>query len=249
MKQNEGIHTEWTDRLSGYIDGDLTSDERTAVEAHLAECGECRRVLEEVRAVVAAAAGLPERQPERDLWAGIAATIQAPIERDGNDSNVIALPTAMVDRGSMGSGIAEEKTAYRFTTPQLAAASIALIAVSSLVTWAAGPGLGVPAVSVESPSAADAVTFVADVPQAPPGLADELEALEQTLAEIAPALDPNTVRVLQRNLAVIEQAIVDSHRALELDPGNEFLSEHLERVYERKLSYLRDAAQVAEWSS
>ena len=54
--------------------------------------------------------------------------------------------------------------------------------------------------------------------------------------------------MLERNLSVIEQAITDSQRALALDPENDFLSEHLERVYERKLTYLRDAARVIEWA-
>lgn len=247
MNANDGMHTEWTDRLSGYIDGDLTSDEVSAVEGHLAECGGCRRVLEELRAVVAGASDLPERQPERDLWAGIAATIQAPISPDGRDSKVIALPTARSAAEPTES--AESKGSYRFTSPQLVAASIALIAVSSLVTWAAGPGLGVQASVDDTPVTTVGAAFVATDADAPPALAEELNALERTLAEAASSLEPNTVRVLERNLAVIEQAIVDSRRALELDPGNEFLSEHLERVYERKLSYLRDAAQVAEWSS
>lgn len=246
MNENDGIHTEWTDRLSGYIDGDLTSDEVSAVESHLAECGGCRRVLEELRAVVAGASDLPERQPERDLWAGIAATIQAPISAEERSSKVIALPTA---RSAESTEFVESKGSYRFTSPQLAAASIALIAVSSLVTWAAGPGLGVQASVDDTPVATVGAAFVAADADAPPALAEELHALERTLAEAASSLEPNTVRVLERNLAVIEQAIVDSRRALELDPGNEFLSEHLERVYERKLSYLRDAARVAEWSS
>jgi len=246
MNENDGIHTEWTDRLSGYIDGDLTSDEASAVESHLAECGECRRVLEELRAVVAGASDLPERQPERDLWAGIAATIQAPISAEERSSKVIALPTA---RPAQSADFVDSKGSYRFTSPQLVAASIALIAVSSMVTWAAGPGLGVQASLDDTPVTADGAAFVAMDADAPPALADELNALERALAEAASTLEPNTVRVLERNLAVIEQAIVDSRRALELDPGNEFLSEHLERVYERKLSYLRDAALVAEWSS
>lgn len=244
MKQNERSHIECVDRLSGYIDGDLTAEERTTVENHLGECGECRRVLEELRAVVAGAGDLPERQPERDLWAGIAATIQAPIARDDRDSKVIALPTARVTDDA-----AEERVSYRFSPSQLAAASIALIAVSSLVTWAAGPGLGVRTAAVDVPGIVEGAAFASTDEGAPPELAGELLALERTLAEAASSLDPNTVRVLERNLAVIEQAIVDSRRALQLDPGNEFLSDHLERVYERKLSYLRDAAQVAEWSS
>lgn len=83
----------------------------------------------------------------------------------------------------------------------------------------------------------------------PAGLADELVVLEEALNQARAVLDPNTVRVLERNLDVIEQAIEDSQRALLQDPGNEFLAEHLDRVYQRKLTYLRDATRVAEWSS
>lgn len=244
MNWNSREHTEWTDRLSGYIDGDLVPQDRSAVEAHLAECGECRHVLEDLRAVVSQAGDLPEKRLERDLWAGIAATIQAPIGRDADSTKVIALPLARPH-----DEVRPAADSYRFTRPQLAAASIALIAASSLVTWAAGPGMGVQA-STDAPVAVEgSIVFANDAEGAPPALAEELLALEQALAESASVLDPNTVRVLERNLAVIEKAIVDSRRALQLDPENAFLSEHLERVYERKLSYLRDAARVAAWSS
>ena len=79
-------------------------------------------------------------------------------------------------------------------------------------------------------------------------LSDELASLEEVLEGARSSLDPNTVRVIERNLAVIEQAIADSQQALALDPENEFLTEHLERVYERKIEYLRDAARVVAWA-
>jgi hypothetical protein len=72
--------------------------------------------------------------------------------------------------------------------------------------------------------------------------------LEDQLAAVRDALDPNTLRVLERNMAVIERAIEDSRQALALEPGNEFLSRHLEQVYERKLDYLREAAAIADWA-
>ncbi|PYP99161.1 MAG: hypothetical protein DMD34_00150, partial [Gemmatimonadetes bacterium] len=37
---------QWTDRLSEYLDGELAGSERTALEAHLASCGNCRATLE-----------------------------------------------------------------------------------------------------------------------------------------------------------------------------------------------------------
>lgn len=239
-------HTEWTDRFSDYLSGDLGPDDHHAVEEHLDGCGRCRTVLAELRSVIGAANALGDIEPPRDLWSGIAATIEAPlpVER-APDTKVIALPTASA--ATRRSDQAPVRGLF-FTTPQLIAASIALIAASALVTWSAGPGLGVQAEGPASETEG-AVSMVSTGSAPPAGIAAELEALEVTLAEVSSALDPNTVRVLERNLAVIEQAIEDSRKALAQDPGNEFLAEHLDRVYRRKLTYLRDAAHVVEWSS
>ena len=43
--------THWTERLSEYHDGELSPAESDGCEAHLAECAECRGVLEEIRDV------------------------------------------------------------------------------------------------------------------------------------------------------------------------------------------------------
>jgi hypothetical protein len=77
-------------------------------------------------------------------------------------------------------------------------------------------------------------------------MAEELAALEEILRSAEGVLDPNTVRVIERSLGVIEQAIADSREALAQDPGNAFLAEHLERMYRRKLLYLQDAVSLAE---
>lgn len=245
MSKIEAGHTEWTDRFSEYLSGDVDPGEHRAVEEHLEACGACRTTLAELRAVISAANALGDLSPPRDLWAGIAATIEAPFPAgQSTGAKVIALPTAATtmprSTDSRGRGLF-------FTTPQLMAASVALIAASVLVTWSAGPGLGVRADG--APATTEGVVSLVSTEAAPPaGIAAELEALEEALTGSV-VLDPNTVRVLERNLAVIQQAIEDSRRALAQDPGNEFLSEHLDRVYQRKLTYLRDAAQVAEWSS
>ena len=247
---NRMEHPDITDRLSDYMVGDLSSESHAEVEAHLAECGECRRVLEDLRTLVSQDEALDELEPPRDLWAGIAATLEAPMPIAREEAKVIAFPAADTnapvpqERDSL-SGAPRR---FSFSTPQLIAASVVLIAASSLATWSAGPGLGSASV-VEVTSPAGAVTMASDVTGPSSDIADELAALERTLEEARSVLDPNTVRVLERNLGVIEQAIEDSMLALQQDPGNEFLAAHLDRVYERKLTYLRDAARVAEWSS
>lgn len=57
----------WTlDRIDPYLDGDLTSDESTAFERHVAECPECRDELSLARAVVRELRSLPELEcPDR----------------------------------------------------------------------------------------------------------------------------------------------------------------------------------------
>ena len=50
--------------LSGHADGCNTPEEEARLQAHLAECPDCRRVLEEYEAMDAAIAGLPLAMPE-----------------------------------------------------------------------------------------------------------------------------------------------------------------------------------------
>lgn len=239
-------HREWTDRLSEYMAGELHAEDSRAVEEHLGGCGPCRRVLEELRDVVMRAAALEDLQPSRDLWAGIAATIQAPVRAD---AKVIALPTARSNVTEVADTPPGRWSRITFTPPQLVAASIVLIAISAGATWLAGPSLGAGAAPLSVTVPSGAVSMVTQTAGPREGLAEELSLLEESLVAARAILDPNTVRVLERNLSVIEMAIADSHRALAQDPGNGFLADHLERVYQRKLTYLRDAARVAEWAS
>ena len=61
----------WIDRLSEYIDDELTAPERAALDAHLTSCRECSVALDELRQVVARAGQLTGRPPAADLWPGI----------------------------------------------------------------------------------------------------------------------------------------------------------------------------------
>ncbi|MCP4549854.1 MAG: hypothetical protein GY835_25645 [bacterium] len=58
--------------LNDHIDGVLSPDHEDELHDHLATCPSCRAELDQLRALVTAAADLPEDiQPERDLWTGI----------------------------------------------------------------------------------------------------------------------------------------------------------------------------------
>src|SRR5437016_5629439 len=66
---------QWTDRLSEYLDGELSGPERTTLEAHVASCDVCRTTLDELRRVVTNARALDDRPPTVDLWPAIATRI------------------------------------------------------------------------------------------------------------------------------------------------------------------------------
>lgn len=233
-------HREWTARFSAYLADELDVVERSEVEAHLAACRGCARGLEELTDVVTRARALPDLHPPRDLWPGISAAIsRTSVAPD--DSAVIELPTARV-LARRGGAVRVEVSRWR-----LVAAAVVLVVVSVTVTWWAGRA----PVSVAGEGGGTSgalVTGATDALVLPRGLAEELATLEEILESARATLDPNTVRVLQRNLSVIEQAIADSREALAQDPGNAFLREHLERMYRRKLVYLQDAVRVAEWA-
>lgn len=261
MRTNRDGHGAWADRLSAFLDGELDAGEHAEVDAHLSECGDCRQLLEELREVKRRAAGLGAVEPSRDLWGGIAATVQAPAaEVRSDDTRVIAFPGAGAGAGA-GAQLAHPSSAptwrrLSLSFSQLAAASLVLVAISSTVTWSAlrardGGGEPVAETSAGAEGGAEGgvIAPVSTEVEPPADLARELASLEDALAGARDVLDPNTVRVLERNLGIIEQAIQDSQRALAQDPENDFLVEHLQRVYQRKLEYLREAARIAERSS
>jgi len=78
MTDTVTLHDEWTDRLSEYLDDELPSAERLALEAHLRGCPACQALLEELRAVKVHAGGLARSQPGPHVWREIAERIGAP---------------------------------------------------------------------------------------------------------------------------------------------------------------------------
>jgi hypothetical protein len=72
--------------------------------------------------------------------------------------------------------------------------------------------------------------------------------LERTLAEGRDRLDPETIRVLEQNLDAIDKAIDQCRRALEADPANSFLNNHLVSARQRKLALLRRATALTTGS-
>lgn len=212
-------HDAVTERLSEYLDGDLTAAEAAAVDAHLAECAECRLAVGQLRGIVAAAGTLGGHAPSRDLWAGVERRI--------------------------GSAAAPRRR-FSFTLPQLAAAAVILMALSGGLVHLLRPSPAPLATEVaETAAPGDRIVPVRlSDPQYEGAVAD----LQRTLEAGRGRLDPETVRVVEQNLATIDEAIEQCRRALEADPANAFLNSHLVSARQRKLALLRQATALTTGS-
>jgi len=224
----------WTARLSEYLDGELTNAERSALERHLDACPGCTATLGELTRVLKRARGLPPHMPGTDLWPGIAARIGA------------EAPAAVIPAGT-------KRRRWTFSFPQLAAACLAAAAISGGTVWLAVAARAGTPVAVQPMAAPQAAPIspggAAVVPASQTTAAEQkydaaVADLQRVLEQGRGTLDTTTVRVLERNLALIDRAIADARRALAADPNNSYLNAHLAQTMRRKIDLLRQAADL-----
>jgi len=72
-----------------------------------------------------------------------------------------------------------------------------------------------------------------------------VEELQLALSLQRERLAPETVAVLEQNLAIIDRAIGEARAALEADPANQELSFLLMNVYQSKVELLQSAVQIS----
>jgi len=224
--------TDWIDRLSDFLDDDMSENERTELEAALEGDVELRRVLEELRVVRNAAASLPGHSPEFDLWPGIDSRISA---------EAAAADLASVNR---------TRRRFSFTIPQLAAAAVTMLMLGSAGVWMAmnaGAGSQDGADPRTSATPSGQAGFVSSPVEEGPALSYEMAVrdLEEQLEIGRDRLDPSTVEALERSLVTIDRAIAQAQEALEADPASVYLNRHLADARTRKIRVLQQAARLA----
>lgn len=247
-------HHEMQERLEGFLAGTLMPAEARLVEAHLTGCEECRREKEALARLLARAAELPRGiTPPRDLWPEIAARLETkPIVLPGG---VVHAPgTREISAGETPVISLEERRAVRaplrvaWTTWAVrAAAALLLVVLSSAITVMVmrqgqdGPQLvqqvppatarpGVTALVAFGPTEAEYIRT-----------ADDLAAVLDSRRD---SLSPETVRIVEENLRIIDRAIAEARAALEADPNNVDLTHMLGGMYQQKVEMLQNAAQL-----
>lgn len=221
-----------TEVLSQLLDGELTPTQARKVEEHLVSCARCADLFQDLTEIQSRARKLPDQHPPRDLWPEISRALGP---GGGREAEVIHLrPRAEADAQR------RRMPALRISYLQAAAAALVVALFSGIAgAYFAGSGPDTPAVAPSAQS-----QWAALAGQANPelrGASKEIAQLEAVLAQHRSELDPMTVRLLEENLEIIDRAIRESLRALEGDPGNEFLERHLAQAVETKATYLREA--------
>ncbi len=201
--------------LDDYVDDALTATERAAVEAHLAECADCRELVADLRGVLAAVSTLEPVQPPRTSWTRIEQTIR---------------------RGS-----AERRTPR---WPWLAAAAALILATFTGLklagVWQQRPASGLTALA----PATDAQAVEAELLQAEQHYQNAISGLERIASAEKGSLDPQTASTLEKNLAVVDQAIGESRAALKSQPGSEPAQQSLLENFKTKIALLQDTVAL-----
>lgn len=220
--------------LAEYFD-DPAGELPDHVTRHLAGCSSCAEELAALTALRLRARRLPrEVEPPRDLWQGISRRI---------DPLVVAGPTAEPARS------VRPLRLRRFAGMRrewLAAAAIILVLITAgsttlLLRGAAGgrnPVAAAPTGAAEAPGLVAFASSASEYASAVEGLEAELEARRQELS-------PETIAIVEQNLAIIDGAIEESRRALMADPTSADLPLLLAAVYRQKVELLRQAVQLS----
>lgn len=213
--------------LDEYVDEALSPDERLRVERHLVDCSTCRRAVSEIRSLVDAASKLPRGiSPGRDLYPDI----RRRIERHDVATSA--------DRAT--------RPVHRTRWMALAASLLVVAIAGSAALWLRGDADGtlseVSPIGEAVPAAHDGI---GPLDAAVREYTDAAELLLATIDERRDRLSPETLAVLEKNLAIIDQAIAEVRTALEADPSSHGSTLLLASMHEQKVELLRRVARLS----
>lgn len=228
--------------LNDYVDGRLDRDTNRLVAEHVAECQECSTELRELRMLLEGVASLPRTVlPTDDIWQDLKSSI------DRSKEAVLPVAGRAGDQGVVSEEI--DRSARRHWW-RLAVAAVVLVVASSGITAIVLRGGGSGARPSNSPvseariSASGAPVLPASFRVAEGEYVSTIEELRAAFDEQRSQLTPQTVRTVDRSLAVIDSAITEARAALLSDPGNRTLVDLLSATYQRKLDLLRRTSEL-----
>jgi len=265
--------TAFDETLADYLEGDLGVSERPVVEAHLASCVRCAALVRDLQRIRDSAGELGELVPSRDLWAGIATRIEAPVvslapraalrPRSAERLRLAAVAAALV---AVTAGVTYTLTSRGAVAPDGAVALVTARGRSNDSGLGVAPNDSAPVTAPAAPAVAtndsapasegraeDATSTGRPATQAVGNSSEtnagssssrEIDRLRTIFLRNRSQLDPRTAAIIEANLKVIDDAIAQSKAALSQDPASRFLNNQLNNALGKKLELLKTAAQL-----
>ncbi len=230
--------------LHDYADGSCSPAECRSIEQHLASCASCRQLVDDLKELARAVSALPLLDPPVRVWSRIERGIK--LEREhGGAPGLPGGARGVQPGGGADAGLKGLHSARAL--PWLAAAAALILATVVGLRFMPGRTTPEPA----TPAGAGA----ADARQAAQSIESELrlaeshyekaiKGLEQITSTDQDTLDPKTAATLQKNLAVIDQAISESRAAVRSQPASEPAQDSLIENFKTKIGLLQDTVAL-----
>jgi anti-sigma factor RsiW len=199
--------------LNEYADGTLPASQQRVVDAHVSTCGSCRAVVDSVRQLRTAVRQLPPLSPPRHAW-------------------------TRIERALRASGATRTSTRWQWlaVAAALAVAVLGGMKLSDLRRASSSPAPA-QAVSGDAPTAQ---SIAAELQQAEQHYQNAIAGLERIANSERGSLDPQVASTLEKNLAVVDQAISESRTALKAQPSSEPAQASLLESFRAKIDLLQD---------
>jgi len=230
------------DQLNAYADGTLDAADRGVVETHLASCDACRHAVADLREILRATGSLELREPPVRAWTRIERAIR--LEQDARGT----APGAQRAQDVPDNADRRSPHHPRALRPAgmigwLAAAAALVLATVVGVRYLPSRGAA-PSAPQTSADAPDSARVEAALREAEAHYHNAIKGLEQITKTEQAALDPNTAATLQKNLAVIDQAISESRAAVRSQPTSEPAQQSLIENFKTKIGLLQDTVAL-----
>ena len=231
--------------LNDYVDGSLGPVERHGVDRHLAVCAACRQVVEDLREILGASRELELREPPVRAWSRLERAVRMEREHAATAAQRFPLDQA---RGRQA-GDADPTRAGRYSKFAIWLAAAAALVLATVVGLRYTPGRiadAPPATAAGASIAAGeaAGSIETELRQAEAHYENAIKGLETIANSEQSELDPRTAATLQKNLAVIDQAISESRAAVRSQPASEPAQHSLIEGFKTKIGLLQDTVAL-----
>ena len=216
--------------ISRSIDGDLSERESARLKRHLAACGECRVLSDDLRKIVDGAARLETPQPSERVWLDIRAGL-----------------TREKAAGASGRSEVLRHPAFGLGLPALRYAGVAAVALVLVITGVSiGRRLGRGPVPL-GPEAREKYTL-AKLDEAERYYQQAIKSLIEAFTAEKGMLAPQVAELFDRNLSVIDTTIQACRRAVLEEPDDLEARNYLLSAYTQKLTLLDSALDLQRGS-